>query len=205
MKTKNFVIYIILCFLAFGSVAFAGIANIQYPVEELGNCKSESDCKLYCGDSANADACLSFALKNNLMSEKEVGIAKKFLEQGESGPGGCSGKDECEEYCNDISHIDECISFAEENGLIPPEELEEAKKVQAAIKRGVNPPACGNKRACDVYCEEPEHMEECIAFGLEAGFIQGKEAEDAQKMLEAVKRGVKPPPCRGKEACDEYC
>ncbi len=139
------------------------------------------------------------------MSDEEIVKAKKFLEIGGEGPGGCEGKDSCEEYCNDINHIDECISFAEENDLIPPEELEEARRVQAAIRRGVNPPPCGNKRACDIYCEAPEHMEECIAFGIEAGFIQGKEAEDAQKMLEAVKRGVRPPPCRGREACDEYC
>ena len=127
------------------------------------------------------------------------------MSAGGKGPGNCEGKDACETYCNDMGNIDECISFAEKNDLIPPEELQEAKKVQSAIRRGVNPPACGNKRACDVYCETPEHMEECIAFGIEAGFIQGKEAEDAQKMLEAVKRGVKPPPCRGREACDEYC
>jgi hypothetical protein len=48
-------------------------------------------------------------------------------------------------------------------------------------------------------------MEECIVFGKEAGFIQGKELEDAEKMLRAVKRGVKPPPCRGRDECDAYC
>ena len=203
MKTKYFVIYIILGFSIIVSVVTA--ADIQYPVEELGGCANEADCRSYCDSPDNTNACLDFAEKNNLMSDEEIAQARKFLAVGGKGPGGCEGKDACETYCNDISHIDECISFAEENDLIPPEELEEAKKVQAAIRRGVNPPACGNKKACDVYCEAPENMEECIAFGIEAGFIQGKEAEDAQKMLQAVKRGVKPPPCKGREACDEYC
>ena len=40
---------------------------------------------------------------------------------------------------------------------------------------------------------ETEHMEECVAFGAEAGFIQGKELEDAQKMLAAIKRGCAAP------------
>ena len=31
-------------------------------------------------------------------------------------------------------------------------------------------------------------MEECVTFGIEAGFIQGKELEDVQKMLTAIKR-----------------
>ena len=180
-------------------------ADIQYPVVELGNCGSESSCKSYCDKSENTKSCVSFAEKNNLMSKEEIEMAKKFIAAGSKGPGDCRGKDECEAYCNDIAHIDECVAFAVENNLMPPEELEEAKKVQAAIKRGVKPPPCGNKKQCDVYCEEPEHMEGCIAFGIEAGFIQGKELEDVQKMLAAVKRGVKPPPCRGKEACDAYC
>jgi len=201
MKTKYLIIIVILMF----SSAMAAVENINYPVEELGGCKSESDCKAYCDKPGNLKVCLDFAKENNLMSDKELAQAEKFLAAGGESPGGCVGKDVCEEYCNDISHIDECISFAEKNGLIPSEELEEVKKVQSAIKRGVKPPACGNKRDCDVYCEESEHMEECIAFGLESGFIQGKEAEDAQKMLQAVKRGVKPPPCKGKKACDEYC
>ena len=211
MKTKFFIVFSILIIV---SVVFIGkiiaqesdqTLTIQYPIEELGNCENKADCKAYCDKSKNGDACLDFAQENNLMSDEEIVKAKKFLEVGGEGPGGCEGKDACETYCNDISHIDECIFFAEENDLIPPEELEEAKKVQAAIKRGVKPPPCGNKKACDIYCEAPEHMEECITFGIEAGFIRGKELEDVQKMLQAVKRGVKPPPCRGREACDEYC
>ncbi len=208
---KNYLIIFFVGFLIISSVVLInkisaqGLDNIQYPVEELGGCQSESDCRAYCDNSDNADWCLDFAKKNNLMSEQEITVARKFLKGEIKGPGGCKNKDSCEEYCNDISRIEECVSFAEENNLIPPEELAEAKKVQAAIARGVKPPPCGNKKSCDVYCDGPEHMEECITFGLEAGFIQGKEAEDVQKMLQAVKRGVKPPPCRGKEACDQYC
>ncbi len=202
MKTKYLIILIILTVPLF---VFAGLEDIQYPVLELGNCKNETDCRVYCDKPGNLRACLNFAKKNNLMSPEEIEMAEKFSEAGGKGPGGCVTEDTCKEYCNDISHINECISFAEKNNLIPANELEEAKKVQAAIARGVKPPPCGNKKACDTYCEDPEHMEECIAFGVEAGFIQGKEAEDAQKMLAAVKRGVKPPPCKGREACDEYC
>lgn len=204
MKTKYFISFIILIssFIITGSVI---AADIQYPVKELGNCKDEAACKTYCDKPANMEACINFAEKNNLMSSEEIETAKKFIAAGNKGPGGCENKDACEEYCNDMNHIDKCIAFAEENNLIPPEELAEAKKVQAAISRGVKPPPCGNKKTCDVYCEDPEHMEECINFGIEAGFIQGKELEDTQKMLAAVKRGVKPPPCKGKEACDEYC
>jgi hypothetical protein len=75
----------------------------------------------------------------------------------------------------------------------------------AAVKRGVKPPACKGKKACDVYCQNPEHMEECMNFALEAGFMTDQEKADSQKMLAALKKGVKPPACRGKDECDVYC
>lgn len=211
MKTKYF---IILSILFVGSVIItgnilaqetSGLENIIYPVQELNNCKDEADCRAYCDLPENITTCVDFGETNGLLSKEEAALAKKFIAAGANGPGGCQSKNECETYCDNIANIDECIEFGEKNNMIPPEELEEARKVQAAIKRGVKPPKCGSKSSCDIYCEAPENMEKCIAFGVEAGFIQGKELEDAQKMISAIKRGVRPPPCRGKEACDVYC
>lgn len=214
MKTKYLISFVAITLAVFGVVILVNNvfgqgdiddSGIQYPVAELGNCADKAACGVYCDKPENTEACVNFAEKNNLMSKEEIETARNFMAAGSKGPGGCKTKDSCETYCNDISHIDECVSFAEKNNLMGPGELAEAKKVQAAIARGVKPPACGNKKQCDSYCEEPDHMEECISFGAEAGFIQGKELEDAQKMLAAIKKGVKPPPCKGKEACDEYC
>lgn len=206
MAKKIFIISSLLILTAvFAGVVYAQFENVSYPVKELGGCTDQAACKKYCDDSANANACLAFAKANQLMSDEEIAVAQKFLSGKLNGPGGCKDKDSCEVYCEDISHMDECIAFAEKNNFLPEDKLAEAKKVQAAIAKGVTPPACGNKKACDVYCEDSAHMEECINFAVEAGFMQGKELEDAQKMLQAVKRGVKPPPCKGKEACDEYC
>ncbi len=179
-------------------------ADIVYPVAELGNCKDEAACRAYCDKPENMKICLSLAEKYNLLSKEELQQAKKFDAIGK-GPGGCKTQEACETYCNDMSRIDECVAFAEKNDLMPPKELEEAKKIQAAIKRGVKPPPCGNKKACDAYCSESEHMEECITFGEAAGFIPPEELQDAKKMLEAVKKGAKPPPCKGKDECDTYC
>jgi len=198
---KKYFLIVVFFFLAACPVL---AKEITYPVAELGNCENKEDCKVYCDKEENMEACLSFAEKNNLMDQEEIALAKKMA-SGDEGPGGCEGKDECEKYCDDISNIDECVSYAEQNNLLEPEELEEAKKVQQAIKRGVTPPPCKNKKACDNYCESSEHMEECITFAKEAGFIEGKELEDAEKMLQAIKRGVTPPPCKGKDECDEYC
>ena len=214
MKTKYFISFIAVGFLIIGSAFLSakilaqettGAPSIQYPVAELGNCQDKTACKTYCDKPESMEACLDFAQKNKLMSEGEITTAKKFADDEVKKPGDCATKDSCEAYCDDIDHIDECLAFAQENNLIPPKELEEAKKVQAAIKRGIKPPACGNKESCDIYCDSSEHMEECINFAIEAGFMNEQEKANSQKMLAAVKKGVKPPNCKGQEACDEYC
>lgn len=122
-----------------------------------------------------------------------------------AGPGGCWGQAECSAYCDDLSHLEECLNFAERYGLIPPEELEEGKKVAAAIREGVKPPNCRNKTECDVYCNQPENIEECLNFALAAGIIPPEEQEEAKMAMEAVKKGVKPASCRGRAECDIYC
>ncbi len=181
------------------------LSKLTYPIIELGSCKDRADCKIYCDDSANTAACVSYAEKKNLLSQEDLQIAKKFVATGCKGPGNCNGKEECQTYCEDKAHIDECVSYAENNGLMSVQDLQKAKKVQAAIKKGVKFPSCNNKKECDTYCEEANHMEECITFAQEAGLLSDEELQNTQKVLTALKQGIKPPPCKGKEACDTYC
>ena len=187
------------------SVSSDALSRLAYPIAELGSCKDRADCKIYCDDAANTAACISYAEKKNLLSEEDLLVAKKFVAIGGKGPGSCNGKEECRAYCEDKAHIDECVSYAEDNGLMPVQDLQKAKKVVAAIKKGVKFPACTNKKECDTYCEESSHMEECISFAKEAGLLSDQELENTQKVLTAVKQGVKPPACKGKDACDIYC
>lgn len=187
------------------SASSDAFSNLTYPITELGNCKDRNDCKIYCDDDANTAACINYAEKKNLLSQEDMRVAKNFIASGSEGPGNCTGKKECQTYCEDKNHIDECVSYAEEKGLMSSQDLQKAKKVQAAIKKGVKFPSCNTKKECDAYCEDPGHMEECIAFAQEAGLLSNQELQNSQKVLTAVKQGVKPPACKGKDACDVYC
>lgn len=153
------------------------ISTVSYPVVELGNCADKEACKIYCDKSENVDACLSFAQKNNLMSSEEINTAKNFKKTGMIGPGGCKGKDECKAYCNGPEHMDECITFAEKNGMMSGKKLEEANKVKSAVAKGIKPPACGGKDACNTYCSSKEHVAECVSFAESAGIISKDEAD----------------------------
>lgn len=218
---KNFLSGFILVFALFISGAIIGLANaqtpspqsqegkifadIQYPIPELGNCKSKKDCKAFCDNSEHADACLSFAEQHNLMSTSETAAAKKFIDSGSTGPGGCKGQAECDQYCGNSTHLEECITFAQKNGMMSDQELQDSQKVLTAVKNGLKPPACAGPKQCDAYCGNPLHMEECMAFSIAAGLVPDAEKEQMQKMLDALKKGIKPPDCRGPKECDAYC
>src|SRR3989344_7617229 len=177
--------------------------GVQYPVQELGGCKDQKACKAFCDNQNNANACLLFAEQHNLMSSNEVAFAKKFIDNEMAGPGSCKGQDECDQYCGDSAHLEECIAFAQKNGMMTPEQQQDSQKVLTAIKNGVKPPACSGPRQCDEYCGT--HMEECMTFSLAAGLVPEREKEQVQKTLEAIKKGIKPPACHGREECDTYC
>jgi uncharacterized protein YutE (UPF0331/DUF86 family) len=237
------------------AVLAQGEASVAFPIKELGNCRSFRECADFCDRPENAKVCTEFAEGHGMVMPEQAERAKRMLDStAMGGPGGCQNEDECKAYCDDITHIDECIAFAEQHGFMSPEELAEAKAVAAAIKRGINPPGnCGSKEDCDEYCEEPAHIDECIAFAEAAGFMRPEEAqmvrktggkgpggcqgkkqcdaycnapehmeecmvfaeehnlippeerEDFNKMREAMRKGVKPPPCRGRAECDVYC
>ncbi len=181
-------------------------AELAYPISELGGCTDKRACEVYCSKTENMKACLIFAKIHNLLPKEEIDAGQRMLALGTTkGPGGCEGTKACEAHCDQIEHIKECIIFAEKNNLIPPDELQEARKVMQALDRGLIPPKCKGKKDCDIYCSQSEHMEECITFAKEAGLMPPEEFRDAEKVLEAIKKGAKPPNCQGKEKCDIYC
>jgi hypothetical protein len=182
--------------------------NIDYPVAELGNCASEQECHAYCDDISNFQSCIAFARANDLLSPKELAEAERFERFGvASGPGECVSEVECNAYCEDISNIEECLAFANEHGVLNEEELEEARKVAAALREGAQlPGGCTNKLQCEVYCQDTNHISECLSFAEAAGFMSPVELEEARKVERALAAGAQlPGGCRGKDECDVYC
>lgn len=203
---KKYYFLLISVFIFSGALVLAQPADISFPVAELENCGSEAECMAYCDLPENMGACLDFAESHNLMPPEEIAIARAMLAAGQTeGPGGCQGMIECESYCDNMDHLSECLAFAEQHGLIPPEELEEAKMVARAIEQGVEPPNCNSKTECDAYCSSPENMEECMVFAIAAGLVPEDEVEEMQMMLQAIRAGVPSPACMSEEECDVYC
>lgn len=178
------------------------LESIQFPITELGNCESREQCEAFCELEENMIACVNFAEEHGLMSSEEAQRARKMAEFGvTSGPGGCQGEQECKTYCDNPSHIRECILFAKEHNLMPPEELQEAEMILKALEKGAKlPGGCTNKEQCETYCEDLDHIQECVAFAEAVGFISKQEVEMIRKT-----GGKGPGGCRGKNECENYC
>ncbi len=214
MTQKNFLVWPLLVllgavvlsvFLLTRALAAPNPFDITYPVTELDNCKDQAACKIFCDDAVNAKACLTFARNHGFIAAEEADKAEK-LANIKNGPGGCNSQASCESYCDDVKHIDECVAFGEANGLMQGKDLEEAKKIQEVVRGGMKLPGdCRNKQACESYCRNTEHADECLAFAKQAGFISEEEARQADKFLPYMKRGETPGGCQSKQECEAYC
>ncbi len=206
--------FIVIGFAALISFALivraASPQDIVFPVAELGNCKSEAECRTYCEQRNNADiirACLSFAQKYNLLPRDVIARGEKFADVAAGGgPGGCRDEKSCVTYCENTAHIQECVSFVEQYNLLPPDKLAEMKKFASAVKAGAIPPGnCTSKETCLAYCENPAHIDECLAFAEKAGFIPPDELAMAKKVAPFLKSGETPGGCKSKAECETYC
>ena len=163
-----------------------------------GNCKSQEECRVYCSEIKHAAECFDFAEKHNLLNKNDIKSGRDFLTK--TGPGGCKGAVECRTYCDDISHREECLEFAHRKGLISKPSLDAARNIVRKIEKG-GPGGCKSEDECRVYCDNVGHVNECVAFAEENGFVS---KQDAMLMRKAgLLKG--PGGCSGKNECEAYC
>ena len=156
-----------------GAFPFAGAADpsvITFPVEELGNCASQAECKTYCDVAANRDACTAFAKAHGLIKEKKAGALDELIAQG--GPGGCKSEKECKTFCADPANQDVCLQFATDNNLISKEKIAKIKKFKDIAIQG-GPGGCKGQE-CRMYCADAYNQDECLAFAKTHGLINAE-------------------------------
>ena len=139
-----------------------------------GGCTG-SACRQYCNSKEHFAECRAFAEKNGLIPprgerpqgpaiDKDKEDAVEKLVEREGGPGGCTSKAACKTYCEDSSHLDECMAFAKKSGLMSDDQIERAQKMM----KQEGPGGCKGMQ-CRDYCEDDTHVEECMAFAKEQG------------------------------------
>lgn len=181
-------------FALFASFAYATSPfDIAFPASELGNCANNEECKAYCNDLANKDACAAFSVKHGFAKKEEVAVVKKLPG---TGPGGCASESECRAYCADESRAEECLVFAERHGI--GKQVRERAKL---IRTQGGPGGCQSIGECRAYCETPANQKECIAFAERNKFVSQEKLSVAKQILEEGGPGG----CRGDIECRAYC
>lgn len=187
MKNKRIFLIIPVCALFVGSILFAkaqNIFDIQFPITDLGNCASMQECKVYCDDKNNAQVCASWAESRGFKkpappSQQKAGQAP-IRKQAISvlaqtlGPGGCKTGEECNAYCSQAEHAQECFTFAKEHNLIS---QEETIRIESKIQPKEGPGGCKSFEECDAFCRNPDNTKTCIEFSVQEGKITQEDAE----------------------------
>ena len=62
---------------------------------------------------------------------------------------------------------------------------------------------CENERNCMAYCDQIDHLEQCLNFAEEHELLTDEELEEAHKFLDAGAEG--PGGCTSRESCDAFC
>lgn len=90
--------------------------NISFPIVELGNCGSIQECKAYCDQPANQQACMNFAKLKGLKKKEQKGLNQELLEKAKTFLG-CDSAQSCREFCQKEVNFEKCSLFAQENKL----------------------------------------------------------------------------------------
>lgn len=220
--------------VAFGVAAQVNPFDIEFPIAELGDCESIGDCKTYCDEPSNLDACIDFSENRGLIDEKDAEIARKMIDQ--TGPGDCQGQEECDTFCSQPENYATCIDFSVEEGFMSQTEADsilqfiqsddfrgheesrgsrdpdepdiDEEKAKELIATVGGPGDCATFDECADYCEDEINQDECFDFAKEHDLFSEEEFADMEK-IKKLERKVEefggPGDCRGETECQDFC
>ncbi len=119
--------------------------------------------------------------------------------------GNCTSRDECRSYCNQVDHMDGCITFAKVHGLMNKDEASRADKFRKSLQGGGGPGGCKTPDECRTFCNNINNLDACVKFAQSQG-VKTKEVEEGSKILTYIKNGGQlPGGCASKDNCQTYC
>lgn len=191
---------ILLLIFAFALCLFVGVSGVKaqessaesqvkkyqitFPIADLGNCGSYSECKAYCSDVTHKDECTAFAKKKGFYREPKV---KTEIIEAAKEALGCDSQESCKAVCQDPANKDKCEAFAKAHSLGQrrggdPSVLEKAKNILG----------CDSEASCKAFCQSEENKQKCAQFAKSAGIGGGE-------------RKVGPGGCGTETECRTYC
>lgn len=168
----------------------AKIFGITFPIPELGDCASYSQCFTYCEDPVNFQECVDYARQKGFYRDDELQTATDKFWQDAKDELGCDSLDSCLAVCRDPANYDKCDAFAKKKGVVggyieepdKPEFLQIAKEVLG----------CDSAASCANFCDDPANTQKCTDFANQVGLLGGTLHEG-------------PGGCTSESTCQSYC
>lgn len=178
---------------------------LLFPISELGNCASVSECKLFCDISTNITTCQAFGKKKGLArtspasggASSTVGQQTALLAHAKEELG-CTSLQQCRAFCNDPVNSEQCQVIASKYAS-PKYQLARTELLEKA-RRAL---ACTTLEECRAFCATKANQAACQTFAAEqspALFREKMRLSPPNLSDRAI-----PLPCSTLAACQAYC
>jgi hypothetical protein len=187
-----------------------------------GGCRGQEECKAYCDNEEHRDECMNFSLQAGTMTQEQYDRMNKLREMMDktsrpkiAPPGGCKTDEECNQYCSNSSHIEECIDYARGGGRISGEiiknmmgKTEDARQKFEEMRREMekfNQSESGGQVPPAGMMPPPEVIQQMKEAGImpPENFQPGPGQINPGGQMMPQQSG--PTGCKSKEECDNYC
>ena len=172
--------------------------KISFPITELGNCNSLSECKAFCADLANQQACINFAKKKGFYKQEvsadtgktnsSVDVSKETLLKDAKGELGCDSEESCRAFCGQQANWEKCGEFARKHKLSSSKTDPTNKEILYQAKELLG---CSNYDQCKNFCQKPENSQRCNEFAKLVG-LKGGEVKTGTNGESISQGGINP-------------
>lgn len=163
--------------------------NVVFPIADLGGCADPQECRDFCEQPINEQACMDFAKKKGFQKEVRDGTSldrqkkDELIEKAQTELG-CTSIESCSKICE--SDHTRCEAFARKHGVY--QEPSESRgrysaeeKVQL-MQKAQSELGCTSMESCKFACEK--NPERCMNFAKKHGFDR-PEPRDRQEETES--------------------
>lgn len=155
MKRLSFIFVVIIGLLSLTRLVRA----YEYPIPELGNCRDQKECHLYCEIPKNHAACWSYSVYGvqQVLGDEtpEAAAANLGLTFPIAELGNCTTVSACKAYCTITQNQAACRAYGQAHGLTQKERL---------VERATEELGCTTKEECTTFCQEETNRDACEAF-----------------------------------------
>ena len=189
--------------LSLGAAASATAAS--FPIKELGNCRDQQECWLYCEVPAHAAACWSYQTYSagSVLAETDsaspsptpLPTPASIFPIAELG--NCADVQACKAYCDIPANFAACTAVAQKHGLTRAAAAGQQTALLAHAKEELG---CTSLTQCRAFCAEPANAQQCQDLAFKYGSVKSRMAQE--KLLREARSALG---CQTLNDCRTFC